>query len=84
MKQYLMALDQGTTSSRTVIFDREGRVVAKASREFTQYFPNAGWVEHDANEIFESQLKTARQALAMAELSPADIAALMIALERRD
>ena len=82
MKQYIMALDQGTTSSRTVIFDREGRVIAKASREFTQYFPKTGWVEHDANEIFESQLKTARQALAIAGLRAEDIAAIGITNQR--
>jgi len=82
MKQYLMALDQGTTRSRTVIFDREGHIIAKASREFTQYFPKTGWVEHDANEIFESQLKTARQALALSGLTPADIAGIGITNQR--
>ncbi len=82
MKKYLMALDQGTTSSRTIIFDTEGTIVAKASREFTQYFPQAGYVEHDANEIFESQLKTAKQALALAGLSATDIAGIGITNQR--
>ncbi len=82
MKQYLMALDQGTTSSRCIIFDREGKIVAKTAREFTQYFPKEGWVEHDANEIWESQLATAREALKSSGLSAADIAGLGITNQR--
>ena len=82
MKKYLMALDQGTTSSRCIIFDHEGNIVAKASREFTQHYPKEGWVEHDAYEILESQLAAARDALAAAELSPTDIAGLGITNQR--
>ncbi|MBQ8339658.1 MAG: glycerol kinase GlpK [Clostridia bacterium] len=82
MKQYLLALDQGTTSSRAIIFDRHGQTLAKAAREFTQYFPREGWVEHDATEIFESQLAVAREALAKSGLSPADIAAIGITNQR--
>ncbi|MBQ8351591.1 MAG: glycerol kinase GlpK [Clostridia bacterium] len=82
MKQYLMALDQGTTSSRTIIFDADGHVVAKVAREFTQYFPKEGWVEHDAMEIWESQLETAREALRAASLSATDIAAIGITNQR--
>ena len=52
MKPYILALDQGTTSSRSMLFDQSGCVVASAQREFIQYFPQAGWVEHDANEIW--------------------------------
>ena len=82
MKKYLMALDQGTTSSRCIIFDREGNVVAKASREFTQHYPKEGWVEHDAGEILESQLAAARDAIAAAGISPTDIAGLGITNQR--
>lgn len=83
MKQaYLMALDQGTTSSRTIIFNEKGHVIAKATREFTQYFPHEGWVEHDADEIFESQLATVREALQAANLTPRDITAIGITNQR--
>lgn len=82
MKQYLMALDQGTTSSRCVIFDQKGNMIACASKEFTQYFPQAGWVEHDAKEIFESQLYCAREALKRSGLAPTDIAGIGITNQR--
>ena len=82
MKKYLLSLDQGTTSSRAIIFDQSGTPVAKSTREFNQYFPNDGWVEHDAEEIFESQLATAREVLALAGLSAADIAAIGITNQR--
>ena len=82
MKQYLMALDQGTTSSRCVIFDRHGNVIASASKEFRQYFPKAGWVEHDAEEIWQSQLFCAREALKRAGLAPTDIAGIGITNQR--
>ncbi|MBQ8341156.1 MAG: glycerol kinase GlpK [Clostridia bacterium] len=82
MKQYLMALDQGTTSSRCIIFDKRGNTVAVASKEFTQYFPQAGWVEHDAEEIFESQLWCAREALKKSGLSESDVAAIGITNQR--
>ena len=80
--KYLMALDQGTTSSRCIIFDRNGRIIASAAKEFPQHFPKAGWVEHDAEDIFESQLYCAREALRRAELSPTDIAAIGITNQR--
>ena len=82
MKPYLLALDQGTTSSRAIIFDLAGNPVAKAAREFTQYFPSEGWVEHDAEEIFETQLSTAREVLELAGLTAKDIAAVGIANQR--
>ena len=63
MTAYRMALDQGTTSSRCIIFDREGNIVAKAAREFPQHFPKSGWVEHDAEDILHTQLSAARDAL---------------------
>ncbi|MBL8472361.1 MAG: glycerol kinase GlpK [Rhodocyclaceae bacterium] len=79
---YLLALDQGTTSSRAIVFDAGGHIVATAQREFIQIFPQSGWVEHDPQEIWHSQLEVARAALATAKLSAADIAAIGIANQR--
>lgn len=79
---YRMALDQGTTSSRCIIFDREGNTVSIAAREFPQHFPHTGWVEHDANDIWHSQLDSAREALAKSGLSPTDIACIGITNQR--
>ena len=56
MEQYIMSIDQGTTSSRAILFDKEGQIQGVAQREFKQYFPKSGWVEHDANEIWTSVL----------------------------
>ena len=63
MKKYLMALDQGTTSSRCIIFDDKGTPLVSAAKEFPQHFPHEGWVEHNAEEIWESQLTSAKAAL---------------------
>jgi glycerol kinase len=82
MKTHLLALDQGTSSSRSIVFDTQGHVVAMAQREFRQIFPQPGWVEHDPGEIWQSQLDTARQALAQAGLGAADIAAVGITNQR--
>jgi glycerol kinase len=79
---YLLALDQGTSSSRTIVFRDSGEVVASAQREFTQHFPQPGWVEHDAQELWSSQLATAREALAKAGITAGDIAALGITNQR--
>ena len=79
---YILALDQGTSSSRSIVFDAEGRIRALAQREFTQHFPQSGWVEHDAEEIWESQLATAREALQKAGLTAKDIAAIGITNQR--
>jgi glycerol kinase len=80
---YLLALDQGTSSSRSIVFDAEGgRVVAQAQREFRQIFPQPGWVEHDANEIWATQLATAREALASAGLTAGQVAAIGITNQR--
>ncbi len=79
---YLLALDQGTSSSRGIVFDEQGRIVAKAQREFTQIFPQPGWVEHDAMEIWASQLATAREALANGGLKAGDIRAIGITNQR--
>lgn len=79
---YLLALDQGTSSSRSIVFDREGRIVAIAQKELTQIYPRPGWVEHDPMEIWYSQLATARDVLARAKLQPADIHAIGITNQR--
>jgi glycerol kinase len=78
----ILALDQGTTSSRAIVFDHDGSIRAIAQKEFTQIFPQAGWVEHDPVEIWESQLATAREALATTKLTPRDIAAIGITNQR--
>ena len=81
-KDHLLALDQGTSSSRAIVFHRSGRIRAQAQREFRQIFPQPGWVEHDANDIWDSQLAVARQALAESGLTAADIAAIGITNQR--
>jgi glycerol kinase len=79
---FLLALDQGTTSSRSIVFDRDGRIVALAQREFAQHFPNPGWVEHDPRDLWQSQLQTMHEVLATAKLSARDIAAIGITNQR--
>ncbi|MCI6794904.1 MAG: FGGY family carbohydrate kinase, partial [Lachnospiraceae bacterium] len=61
-KKYVMALDAGTTSNRCILFDRDGNIVSSAQKEFRQYYPNPGWVEHDADEIWASQIGVAMEA----------------------
>jgi glycerol kinase len=80
--KHILALDQGTTSSRTIVFDHGGNVVASAQKEFRQIFPTPGWVEHDANEIWATQLHTAHEAIAKARLTAGDIAAIGITNQR--
>lgn len=82
MKQYVIALDQGTTSSRCIIFDREQRIIAVAQREFTQHYPNPGWVEHDPMEIWSSQYSVLTEALAQSGVAPSEIAAIGITNQR--
>ncbi|MHB9058825.1 MAG: FGGY family carbohydrate kinase, partial [Bacillota bacterium] len=77
-----MALDQGTTSSRAIIFDPDGAVRSVAQQEFTQHYPHPGWVEHDATEIWGSQLEVARRALAEAGLTAGDLAAIGLTNQR--
>ena len=79
---YLLALDQGTSSSRSIVFDAQGLVVAQAQQELPQIYPQPGWVEHDPMEIWRGQLATARQALAQAGLQASDIRALGITNQR--
>jgi glycerol kinase len=81
-KKYLLAVDQGTTSSRCVIFDGQGRVAAKSSREFTQIFPSEGYVEHDPGEILSSQRAAIAEAIGLAGATPADIVAAGITNQR--
>ena len=78
----ILALDQGTTSSRAIVFDRSGSIVSVAQREFRQIFPQAGWVEHDPEEIWTTQLAVAREALERAGLSAKDVAAIGITNQR--
>jgi len=80
--RYLLALDQGTSSSRSIVFDETGRIVSQAQREFRQHYPRPGWVEHDPLEIWTTQLETAREALAAAKLRAGDVAAMGIANQR--
>ncbi|MBP5464165.1 MAG: glycerol kinase, partial [Treponema sp.] len=63
MSKYIMALDEGTTSARCILFDHQGTIQAIAQKEFTQFFPKPGWVEHDASEIWQIQLLVAREAM---------------------
>ncbi len=78
----ILALDQGTTSSRAIVFDHDGSIRAVAQKEFRQIFPQSGWVEHDAREIWQTQLDVAREVLAKAGLKAADIAAIGITNQR--
>ena len=79
---YLLALDQGTSSSRSIVFDEHGRIRAMAQREFRQHYPRPGWVEHDPMEIWSSQLETAREALQRAGLQAGDIRSIGITNQR--
>ena len=76
--QYILALDQGTTSSRALLFDRHGHIAALAQQEFPQIFPQPGWVEHDANTIWQTQLAVAHTVMRQAHVSAKDIAAIGI------
>ncbi|MEI8030091.1 MAG: glycerol kinase GlpK [Comamonadaceae bacterium] len=79
---YLLALDQGTSSSRSIVFDADGHVVAMAQKELTQIYPKPGWVEHDPQEIWRTQLATAKEVLAKAGIRASDISALGITNQR--
>lgn len=82
MNKYILALDQGTTSSRAIIFNRKGEIIAIAQKEFTQIYPEAGWVEHDPMEIWSTQLAVATEAIVKASLSATDIQAIGITNQR--
>ena len=79
---YILALDQGTTSSRAIVFDQQGAIVAVAQREFEQIFPQTGWVEHNPEEIWSSQISVAIEALSRAQARPRDVAAIGITNQR--
>ncbi|MDD7595614.1 MAG: glycerol kinase GlpK [Eubacteriales bacterium] len=82
MPKYLLALDQGTTSSRSIVFDLSGRIIASSQREFPQIFPHRGWVEHDPEDIWNTQLAVAREALSKAGADAADIYGIGITNQR--
>lgn len=82
MSKYILALDQGTTSSRAIIFNKEGKAISTTQREFKQIFPKPGWVEHDANEILSTQIGVAAEAVSQAKLKSDDIEAIGITNQR--
>jgi glycerol kinase len=82
MEKYILSLDQGTTSSRAILFNQNGEMVFSAQKEFTQYFPKAGWVEHNANEIWGSILSVIAEALSESNIKPAQIAGIGITNQR--
>jgi len=81
-KKYILAIDQGTTSSRAILFDRDSNIIACAQKEFTQYFPKPGWVEHDANEIWLSVIAVYMEVMVNSEIDPAQVAAIGITNQR--
>ena len=82
MRKYILSFDQGTTSSRAIVFDKQGKIVSVAQKEFTQYYPQPGWVEHNATEIWSTQVAVAAEAILNASLTAADIAAIGITNQR--
>ena len=82
MKNYILSIDQGTTSSRAIIFDKSGNIVASAQQEFKQIYPEAGWVEHSPPDIMGSVMSVIAEALVRAELSAEDIAGIGITNQR--
>ncbi len=82
MEKYILSLDQGTTSSRAILFNKKGNIVSIAQKEFTQYYPQSGWVEHNAKEIWSSQATVLAEAVLKAGINPTDIAAMGITNQR--
>lgn len=82
MSRYILALDQGTTSSRAILFDRSGNIIQMAQQEFTQHYPQPGWVEHNPNELFDSQAVVAAKCLRQAGVTGSEVAAVGIANQR--
>ena len=80
--KYILALDQGTTSSRAIVFDHAGQICSVAQREFTQYFPKPGWVEHNPNEIWASQASVISEAISNININGLDIAGIGITNQR--
>ena len=83
MSKYIMALDSGTTSNRCILFNAAGEICSVAQKEFTQIFPQPGWVEHDADEIFSTQLEVARQAMANIGATATDIECALVHGQQR-
>lgn len=81
-KKYILALDQGTTSSRAILFDKEQNIISVSQKEFTQIYPKEGWVEHDPMEIWSSQYGVMTEAIAQSGISPEEIAAIGITNQR--
>ena len=81
-EKYILALDQGTTSSRAILFNHKGKVAASAQKEFAQYFQKPGWVEHNPVEIWSSQISVATEAIAKLGISPSDIDSIGITNQR--
>ncbi|MGB5646867.1 MAG: FGGY family carbohydrate kinase, partial [Muriicola sp.] len=82
MEKFILALDQGTTSCRALLFDKKGTIVSSAQKEFTQHFPKSGWVEHDALEIWNTQADMMKSAISQKNISPESIAAIGITNQR--
>ncbi|MBF1547445.1 MAG: glycerol kinase, partial [Prevotella salivae] len=82
MRKYILALDQGTTSSRAIVFDHDGKICSVAQKEFTQYFPKPGWVEHNPNEIWSSQASVIAESISAIDINGLDIAGIGITNQR--
>ena len=82
MEQYILSLDQGTSSSRAIVFDRKGQICSMAQREFTQIFPKPGWVEHNPHEIWSSQASVIAEAIASIDINGLNIAGIGITNQR--
>ena len=82
MPHYILALDQGTTSSRSIVFDNHGNIISVAQKEFKQIFPQPGWVEHDADEIWSTQIGTMAEAVAKANITMKQVAGIGITNQR--
>ena len=82
MSKYILALDQGTTSSRAILFDKKQNIVGLAQKEFTQFYPHQGWVEHDPQEIYSSQYAVMMEVIAQTGIEPSDIAGIGITNQR--
>ena len=82
MTKYILAIDQGTTSTRAIIFDEDLNIISSDQREFNQHFPNSGWVEHDPEDIWQTSLKTCNNAIAKASIASSDLLSMGITNQR--
>ena len=83
MTKYILAIDQGTTSTRALVFDEELSIVSTDQKEFKQHFPNSGWVEHDPEDIWQTTLETCQKAINFAAVSPSDILSIGITINEK-